>query len=102
MISLKPPLGLVDPVLDQAGGRDVFVLLAEFMGGAQLSRQLPVVVTKFSEHVLGRDKFGVVVLQALMLRDITNGVNRRRQGRARGGKFRAQRRTPRAKRAKAI
>src|SRR5258708_33613950 len=70
-------LGLVDPVLYKAGGGDVVVMVAEFMGGTQRSCQLLIVVTKLGQHVVRRDEFGVVVLQALMLGDIPNGMDSR-------------------------
>src|SRR5262249_24675383 len=41
------PLGLVDPVLDQAGAGHVLVLVANRLGLAQARRQLLVVVAQF-------------------------------------------------------
>src|SRR5438552_9232995 len=60
-----PALSLVDPILNQAGGRNVAMLLAEFMRGTQVSRQLLIVSSKLSQHVLRSDAFCIVVLQAL-------------------------------------
>src|ERR1700735_2793265 len=67
---------LVDPVLDQAGGGDVVVLLAELMSGTKFSCELLVVVEKLGQHIYRRDEFRVVVLQPLMLCDVPVRVGR--------------------------
>src|SRR5882672_463647 len=72
-----PPLGLVDPVLKKARGRDVVVMLAELMGGTHLASEMLVVVTKLGQHVLGLEEVGVVVFQALVLGDIADRMDRR-------------------------
>ncbi len=72
----RAALGLIDPVFNQAGRRDIVVLFADFMRGAQESRQFPVVGMKLSKHVLRGGGFAVVVFQALVLCDVTNGVKR--------------------------
>src|SRR5580704_16016795 len=69
-------LGLVDPVLDQAGGGDVVVLIADLMSRAQVPGQLQIVGAKLGQHVLRRHELGVVVFQALMLRDVPDRVDR--------------------------
>src|SRR5262245_15827610 len=69
-------LGLVDPVLDQAGSGYFIVFLAQLVCGTQVSRQLLVVGAKLSEHILGRHTFSVVVLQPLVLRNIADGPDR--------------------------
>jgi hypothetical protein len=46
------------------------------MRGAQESRQFPVVGIKLSKHVLRGVGFVVVVFQALVLCEVTNGVKR--------------------------
>src|SRR5262249_18742096 len=70
-------LGLVDPVLDQAGGGDIVVFLVRLVGGTKFSRQLLVVGAQLSEHILGCHTFSVVVLQPLMLQNIADGSDRR-------------------------
>ena len=67
---------LVDPVLDQAGGGDVVVLIAEIMSGTKFSCELLVVVEKLGQHIYRRDEFRIVVLQALMLCDVPDRVDR--------------------------
>ena len=62
----RPPLGLVDPVFDQAGRGDIVVLFTDFMCPAQETRQFPIVRAEFSQHLLGKDGLSVVVFQALM------------------------------------
>src|SRR6266508_6819675 len=64
------PLGLVDPVLDQAGAGHVVMLIANRVGLAQARRQLLVVVAQFREHVEGGDEVGVVVQHALQAADV--------------------------------
>src|ERR1700758_1453532 len=49
-----PPLGLVDPVLDQAGAGHVLMLVANRVGLAQARCQLLVVVAQFGEHIQRR------------------------------------------------
>src|ERR1700735_2621781 len=66
---------LVDPVLDQAGGGDVVVLIAELMSGTKFSYELLVVVEELGQHIYRRDEFRVVVLQALMLCDVPDRVD---------------------------
>ena len=62
---LDAPFGLVDPVLDQAGGCHVTVLVAKRMGLAHAGGQLRVVAAKLRQHVLRRDEVGIVVENAL-------------------------------------
>ena len=72
----RSALSLVDPILDQAGGRHIVVLLAEFMSGTKFSRELLIVVEKLGQHINRRDEFRVVVLQPLMLCDVPDRVDR--------------------------
>src|SRR5919197_5130557 len=55
------PLGLVDPVLDQAGAGHVLVLVADRVRLAQVRRQLLVVVTQLGKHIERRDEVCVVI-----------------------------------------
>ena len=71
-----PPLGLVDPVLEQAGGGDVAVLVAEIVGLLQVKRELLVVVAQLGEHVLRGDVVGVVVQDPLQLGDVPDRAQR--------------------------
>jgi len=70
----RPPLGLVDPVFDQAGRGDIVVLCTDFMCPAQETPQFPIVRAEFSQHLLGKDGLSVVVFQALMFGDIADGM----------------------------
>src|SRR6516162_3566781 len=71
-----PPLGLVDPVLDQAGAGHVLVLVANRVGLAQARRQLLVVVAQLREHVEGGDEVRVVVQHALQAADVADRAQR--------------------------
>src|SRR6516164_2486814 len=71
------PLGLVDPVLDQAGAGHVLVLVANRVGLAQARRQLLVVVAQLREHVQRCDEIGVVVEYALQAGDVADRAQRR-------------------------
>src|SRR5271165_6029906 len=69
---------LVDPGLNQAGCGDVTIVSADFMGGAQIACQLQVVVAKLRQHGPRSDSFFIVILEALVTRDIAD----RAQGRS--------------------
>ena len=71
-----PPLGLVDPVLEQAGGGDVAMLVAEIVGLLEVGHQLLVVVAQLGQHVLRRDIGGLVVEDALQLGDLPDRAQR--------------------------
>src|SRR5262252_9210035 len=70
------PLGLVDPVLDQAGAGHVVVLVANRVGPAQARRQPLVVVAQLREHVEGGDEVCVVVQHALQAADVADRAQR--------------------------
>src|SRR5215469_18202549 len=70
------PLGLVDPVLDQAGAGHVLVLVANRVGFAQARRQLLVVVAQFGKHIQRRDEVGVVVQHTLQAGDVADRAQR--------------------------
>src|SRR5579871_2774942 len=59
------PLGLVDPVLDQAGGRDVSMLIAHIVHLAQSGGERLVVLAQLGEHVERIDILGIVIRNAL-------------------------------------
>src|SRR5262249_58003983 len=59
------PFRLVDPVLQQARGRDIAMLLAQIVRLAHVRRQPQVVLAQLGEHVQGRDVIRLVVEQAL-------------------------------------
>src|SRR5258708_17906351 len=61
------PLGFVDPILDQAGGCHVVVVVANRVRLAQARAQLLVVVAQLGEHVPRRSGIGVVVPHAVQL-----------------------------------
>src|ERR1700756_4438730 len=71
-----PPLGLVDPVLDQAGAGHVLVLVANRVGLAQARRQLLVIVAQFGEHIQRGDEVGVVVQHTLQAADMADRAQR--------------------------
>jgi len=68
----RPSFALVDPNLDQTGGRDIVMAVANLMGGSQNTRQLLVVIAQFADHLLWPHVFFVIVLQPLVLRDIAD------------------------------
>src|SRR6266478_9069764 len=70
------PLGLVDPILYQAGGCHVVVLVANRVRLAQARDQLLVVVAQLGEHVQRRDEIGVIVQHALQAADVANRAQR--------------------------
>ena len=86
-IALGPPsrleqephalLGLVDPVLDQAGGGDVAMLVGDLMEDAHVLEQLLVVVAQLGQHVGRRYVLGVVVEHALQALDVADRLDGR-------------------------
>src|SRR5215467_14844520 len=69
-------LGLVDPVLDQAGAGHVVVLLANRVGLAQARGQLLVIVAQLRKHIQRRDEVSVVVQDSLQAADVADRVQR--------------------------
>src|SRR6266849_7349925 len=72
-----PPLGLVDPVLDQARAGHVVVLVANGVRFTQTGDQLLVVVAQLGEHVEGRHEICVIVEDTLEPPDLTDRAQRR-------------------------
>src|SRR5580698_9756342 len=72
----RPPFGLVDPHLEQAGRRDIAVPLAGMVGFAHARDQAFVVLAELGEHVLRLDVVGVVVIDALLAGDVADGSDR--------------------------
>src|SRR5258708_1725009 len=62
----RPPLGLVNPDLDQTGGRHIIVFLASFMCRTEITRQRLIICVELCEHYFRGNALIVVVLQALM------------------------------------
>src|ERR1700756_4430665 len=73
----RPPLRLIDPDLDEAGGRYIVVFLANFMSRAEISRQRPVIAGEFCQHFFWGDPFLVIVLQSLVPGDVADRSQRR-------------------------
>src|SRR6202007_2557272 len=71
------PLGLVDPDLDQARGRDVAALVAHVVRLAQPGGQRLVVFAQLGEHVGGLDILRIVIADALHAGDMTDRAQRR-------------------------
>src|SRR6516164_11828633 len=69
-------LGLVDPVLDQAGAGHVVVFVADRVSLAQARHQLLVVVAQLGKHVQRRDEVGVVVQHPLQATDVADRAQR--------------------------
>ena len=67
-----PPLTLVDPILDQAGGGNVVVPVTNLMGGTQKPGQLQIVGGQLAQHLFWAHKLGVIILEPLMLGNIPN------------------------------
>jgi hypothetical protein len=57
-----PPLGLVDPVLEQACGGDVVAFVTGIVDLPHPGYQALIVVLQLGKHVLRIDIFGVVIL----------------------------------------
>ena len=72
----RPALGLVNPDLDQTGGRHVIVFLASFMSRTEIARQCLIIGAEFCQHFFRGDALVVVVLQALMPGDIADRAQR--------------------------
>src|ERR1700677_4256819 len=64
--------GLVNPILDQARGRNIAILVAKRVGASQADRQLHVVLAKFGQHLASRDEILVIIGDTLKLRDLAN------------------------------
>src|SRR5262245_8635533 len=80
-LALSPPrtrfaVRLVDPNLDQTGGGDIVVMVANLVGSPQTSRWLLVVIAKLAYHLLWAYGFLIVVLQLLVLRNIADRTDR--------------------------
>ena len=71
------PFGLIDPVFEEARGRDVFVLLAKLVQLLNRTYELQVIVSELREHVERRHVVGVVVQDALLAADLANRSDRR-------------------------
>src|SRR5262245_26916283 len=61
----RAALRLVDPVLDQAGARDVAALVAEPVHLTQADGELLVVIAQLGKHILWRHELRIIVEQAL-------------------------------------
>src|ERR1700684_877022 len=64
------PLGLVDPILDQACRRDITMLVTDRMCASQPHGQLRVVLAQLDQHVLRGNKLLLVVRNTLQLGDL--------------------------------
>ena len=71
------PLGLVDPIFQQAGARDVVLLVAERVHMPHLADDQTVVMQQFRQHVGRRDLVDVVVSDALQATDVPDRPDRR-------------------------
>ncbi len=71
-----PAFGLINPDLDQTGRRHVVVFLANFMSRAEIARQCLIVGVEFCQHLFRGNAIVVIVLQALVPRDIADRVQR--------------------------
>jgi hypothetical protein len=60
------PLGIVDPVLDQARRCDVAMLFAKPMDLAQVGDQLSIVIAQIRQHIGRRYKIGIVVTRSTL------------------------------------
>src|ERR687885_154401 len=70
-----PSFRLVDPDFDQAGSCNVVILVTKRMRLTQRMDKLTIVLTKFNEHVFGRNKLLIVVFKPLVSADVTDGPN---------------------------
>src|SRR5258708_22662856 len=72
----RPPLGLVNPDLDQTGGRPVILFFARFMCRTEITRQRLIICVELCEHYFWGDALIVVVLHAFMPWDIADRAQR--------------------------
>src|SRR5262245_57811694 len=70
------PFGFVDPNLDQTGGRDIVVVVANLVGGPQTSRQLLVVIAQLADHLERSDRFVIIIFQPLVFPDVADRTDR--------------------------
>jgi hypothetical protein len=70
----RPPLGLVNPDFDQTGGRHVIVFIASLVCRTEIAGQRQIIGVELFEHFSRSNALIVVVLQALMPRDIADRV----------------------------
>ncbi len=71
------PLGLVDPVLKQARGRNIAMLVTQPVRLAHARRELPIVVAQLGQHILRRYVVCVVVEDPLEAANLTDRTQRR-------------------------
>src|ERR1700730_7969406 len=71
------PLGLIDPVFQQACGGNVAVLVAKAMRLAQVRDELLIVVAQLGQHIQGRDEICVIVQDPLQTADVADRAQRR-------------------------
>lgn len=60
-----PPLGFIDSDVDEAGSRDVAVLIADVVSLAEARRQRLIVLAQLGQHVLRLDVLSIIVGDAL-------------------------------------
>ena len=70
------PLRAVDEVLQQPRGRRILVFFRELMTFAHGRRDHLVVGHQFAQHLVGRDKRFIVVLDVLQLGNVADGAER--------------------------
>jgi hypothetical protein len=68
----RTPLGLVYPVLDQTGTRNIAVLIAQVVRRTQAFRQRQIVLAQFGKHIKWIDVRCVVVAYSLCASDVPN------------------------------
>src|SRR5688500_13079257 len=68
---------LMDPLVEEIYRRDIAVLPAEAVNLAHRVDERPVVLHELTHHVARRDERFIAVIQALQLRDVSDGPNRR-------------------------
>src|SRR3984957_9809509 len=69
-----PTLRFIDPDLDKARSCHIFVVVADIVGCAKESRELPVVGKQFSQHCFGGKVKLVIVFEPLMACHIADRV----------------------------
>ena len=67
-----PLFGLIDPVFQQARGRDVAMLVAEIVNLAHGADQLQIIVSQFGQHVVGRDVLRIIVQDSRLAADLAD------------------------------
>ena len=71
----RTPLTLINPGLEQAGGGDISLCVAQVMDRPHAEHKRLVVFAQLAQHIFSSNIFRVVIGDALQARDLANGSN---------------------------